>query len=394
MSSPTPKELSWSERLDWLRLIRSENVGPITFRQLLVRYGSARAALEALPELTRRSGRKRSLKICRPETAEAEIEALGRAGARLVGFCEASYPPALAALEEAPPLLSLIGRQDLAARPGIAVVGARNASANGRRFAQTIATDLARAGLLVVSGLARGIDAAAHKGALADGTAAVVAGGVDVVYPKENQALYDEIARAGLILSEMPPGTQPQASHFPRRNRIISGMSLGVVVVEAAPRSGSLITARLAGEQGRDLFAVPGSPLDPRAAGCNGLIREGATLVRSAEDVLEGLSPLLASPAMGAAARQRQLIPAVSPGVGRTSESVEETSGETQADSDDRARAAVRALLGPSAVSVDELVRECQFSAPVVATILLELELTGQLERHPGGRVALRLGGD
>ena len=275
---PAPRTLNPAERLDWLRLIRSENVGPVTFYQLLSRFGSAEAALAALPEIAHRGGRARALTICPRATAERELQQLHAAGSRFVAWGEPDYPAALAALDDAPPLISVKGDTTLFARNALAIVGARNASANGRRFARDIALQLGQQGLLVVSGLARGIDGAAHDGALATGTVAVVAGGIDQVYPEENRALHEQIAERGVIVAEMPVGTEPQARHFPRRNRIISGCALGVLVVEAALRSGSLITARFALEQGRDVFAVPGSPLDPRCRGTNDLIRNGAIL--------------------------------------------------------------------------------------------------------------------
>ena len=255
----------------------------------------------------------------------------------------------------------------------VAIVGARNASANGRRLARELAAGLGAADFVVVSGLARGIDAAAHAGALESGTIAVLAGGIDVVYPQENQELYDSIARQGLLVSEIALGTQPQASHFPRRNRLISGLSLGAVVVEAAPRSGSLITARQAADQGREVFAVPGSPLDPRARGCNGLIRQGATLVESADDVIESLAGMLKPPM--AEPPERDFGP------GKPPEPPESDLAACRAIMDD--------LLSPTPVPVDELIRECQFSPAVVQTVLLELELAGRIERHPGNRVAL-----
>ena len=286
------RNLNPAERLDWLRLIRSENVGPITFYQLLARFGSAEAALAALPEVARRGGRSRPLAIGSRAAAERELAALAQAGGRLLAWGEPEYPQALAAVDDAPPLISVKGSTHLLARRAVAVVGARNASANGRRFARDIALQLGQNGLLVVSGLARGIDAAAHVGALPTGTAAVLAGGIDKVYPEENRALHDEIAERGVLLAELPVGTEPQARHFPRRNRIISGASLGVLVVEAATRSGSLITARFALEQGREVFAVPGSPLDPRCHGTNDLIRNGATLVEGAGDILRELGPI------------------------------------------------------------------------------------------------------
>lgn len=384
------RPLTENERIDWLRLIRSENVGPITFRQLLRRFGSAAAALEALPELARRGGRARPLRLCPREAAEREIAALARAGGRLLAAAEPDYPEALAAVEDAPPLLSLLGDPGLLARRAVAMVGARNASTNGRRLAETIARDLGAAGLVVVSGLARGIDTAAHRGGLAGGTIAVLAGGVDVPYPPENEELHRAIAGRGLVVAEQPPGTQPLARHFPRRNRLISGLALGVLVVEAAPRSGSLITARLALEQGREVMAVPGSPLDPRCRGTNSLIRQGAALIESAADVLEQIGG-----ALGGAPAD-----AVRPGFGetgadRTAETREmardpAASAESPAESDiSAARAELEVQLGAAPVKVDELYRHCQISAPVLRIALLEMELAGRLERLPGNRVSL-----
>ena len=366
------RPLNPAERLDWLRLIRSENVGPITFYQLLARFGSAEAALAALPEIARRGGRAKPLAICPRNTAERELQQVQAIGARLVAWGEPDYPRALAAVDDAPPLISMKGKVALLERPAIAVVGARNASANGRRFARDIAAQLGHHGILVISGLARGIDAAAHEGAVATGTAAVLAGGIDQVYPEENRALQERIAEQGILVAEMPVGTEPQARHFPRRNRIISGVSLGVVVVEAAMRSGSLITARFALDQGREVFAVPGSPLDPRCRGTNDLIRNGAILVESVDDILRELAPHLAAPL---AERKRDFLtgPALSP-------------SETDLD---RARERVTQLLSPTPVPVDELVRQCQLSPALVITTLLELELGGHLERHPGNQVSL-----
>lgn len=368
------RALSPAEKTDWLRLIRSENVGPVTFRRLLERYGTARDALAALPDLARRGGRSKPVRICPKAEAEREMAALVRFGVHVIGHGEPGYPRRLRAVEDAPPLLLAIGNPHLLARPAIAIVGARNASGNGRQFARKLAADLsAQFGLLVVSGLARGIDTAAHEGSLAGGTCAVMAGGPDVVYPPENDRLHAAIAEGGVIVSEHALGTEPQARHFPRRNRIISGIAAGVVVVEASERSGSLITARLALEQGREVFAVPGSPMDPRCAGPNHLLREGATLVRDGRDVMEVLDPLLRRRELDddrAAAGPR--APAAPP-------------PEVAED----ARAAVLACLGASPVTVDEVIRECQLSAPVVATILLELELAGRLERHSGNRVSL-----
>lgn len=376
MSLPTERVLDETEHIAWLRLIRSENVGPITFRQLLSRFGTAERAVAALPDLAAKAGRRKSLRVYPQADAEDELARLAGFGGRLLACCEPDYPPALAALDDSPPVLQCLGSTSLGSRPAVAIVGARNASANGRRIAETLARDLANAGLLVASGLARGIDSAAHQGAGAKSTAAVLAGGVDVIYPPENESLYDEIREAGLILAEMPFGTRPQARHFPRRNRIISGMSLATLVVEAAPRSGSLITARYALEQGREVMAVPGSPLDPRARGCNALIRQGACLVESAEDVMEVISPLL-SPRL-----PRALRPASGP----------TAAPETRESDIEIARDGLLELLGATPVMVDELIRRCQVSPAVVTMALLELELAGRLERLPGNRVALLSG--
>jgi len=368
--------LSASERLDWLRLIRSENVGPRTFNRLLERFGGAGAALAALPDMARRGGLKRQIKIAGKAEAEREMEATLRFGARLVATAEPGYPTWLTALEDAPPLLCVLGSAQVLSKPMVAMVGARNASLNGRNFARRLAADLGRAGLVVTSGLARGIDTAAHQGSLSSGTVAVMAGGLDVIYPPENDGLWREIAETGTVVSEMPIGTQPQANHFPRRNRIISGLALGVVVVEANARSGSLITARFAADQGREVFAVPGSPMDPRAAGPNDLLRQGATLTETAADVMEVLGDLLRRPLAEPPRDLFRAAKATPP-------------AETEVDS---ARETVTSLLGPSAVTVDEIIRQCQLSASVVSLVLLELELAGRLERHPGNRVSLLIG--
>ena len=365
-------------RLDYLRLIRSENVGPITCRRLLEHYGDPGKALAALPELARRGGRKRPIRLCPAEEAERELTRLEDLGAVVVTLGEPAYPETLAAIDDPPPVLSLFGDPALLSRRSVGIVGARNASANGRRFARQLAAELGRAGLVVASGLARGIDAAAHEGALESGTVAVQAGGVDVVYPRENGDLYRRICEAGAVVSEMPANTVPQARHFPRRNRLVSGLSLGVLVVEAAPRSGSLITARFALEQGREVFAVPGSPLDPRARGCNHLIRQGAVLTESAEDVLEALEGYLA---------ERRIRPGPAPeAASRASESAGDEAAE--------ARSLVKDLLGPSPVLLDEVARQAQLSAAMVNRVLLELELAGRVVRHPGNRVSLAMDGD
>lgn len=365
--------LSADERRDWLRLIRTENVGPISFFQLLGLYGSAAKALRALPELSRRGGRTRPMAVCSRHEAEREVEALDRIGARLVALGEENYPPALAAIPDPPPLLALRGHMHLMRRPMLAVVGARNASANGNRFARHVAAELGREGLIIVSGLARGIDASAHHGALETGTLAVMAGGVDVVYPAENAELFEKIVAVGAVVSELPPGTVPQGRHFPRRNRIISGTSLGVLVVEATLRSGSLITARLALDQGREVFAVPGSPLDPRARGTNNLIRQGAALAEGGEDILAVLQDTIRAPLTEKRDEPFADLPAELPSEAELSE----------------ARRCVVERLAPTPVAVDEIVRQCQVTPALVLTVLLELELAGRLQRHPGNQVSL-----
>lgn len=369
LSTPPLPPLAATERLARLRLIRTESVGPVTWRRLLERYGTAARALAALPDLARQGGRRAPPVIPPVAAIEAELAAIDALGGRLLLIGDAGYPPALAAVDDAPPAIAVLGNPGLLARPAVAVVGSRNASVSGRRLAATLAADLGRAGLVVVSGLARGVDAAAHQGALATGTVAVVAGGLDVVYPPENRPLYAAIAAAGAIVAELPPGTQPLARHFPRRNRIIAGLAQGVVVVEAALHSGSLITARFALEQGRDVFAVPGSPLDPRARGGNDLIRQGAVLTEGAEDVLSALI-----------GRPRPLPDPPAP----VADAV-----EPEGDADDEARRRVAEGLSPTPVGVDEIIRTCQLSPRLVATILLEWELAGRLERHPGNRVSL-----
>ncbi len=366
----TQSNLSEDEKIDWLRLARTDNVGPVTFYRLIEAYGSAKRALEVLPELSKRGGGKKTLIPASERQAEQEYKALTKIKGRLITAACEDYPLALAATSDAPPVISVLGNPALMARSCIAMVGARNASLNGRKFAEKLARELGAAGQVVVSGLARGIDTAAHHGALQTGTIAVVAGGIDIIYPEENAGLYDRIKENGLIVAESPLGQKPFAQSFPRRNRIVSGLSKGVIVVEATMRSGSLITARLAGEQGRDVYAVPGHPLDPRAQGPNHLIREGATLVQSAADVLEMLRPIDA----------RMLR---EPGRGWVHDS---DAFGTDADDADRRR--ITGLLGPVPVPVDELVRQSGCAAGVVSLVLLELELAGRLERHAGGRVS------
>lgn len=351
-----------------LRLLRTAGIGPVAYRQLLARFGDAERALAALPTLARRGGGSPPVPadIGAVRREQARVAVLG---ANYLFIGDPDYPPLLAELHDAPPVLIQRGDTALMRRPCVAIVGARNASAAACRFARTLAHDLAAAGVTVVSGLARGIDTAAHVGSIAGGTIGVIASGIDVVFPPENAALQEEVATRGLLLAEQPPGTEPRARHFPYRNRIIAGLSQGTVVVEAAPRSGSLITARLAGEMGRDVMAVPGSPLDPRAQGCNGLIRDGAILIQSAVDVLEQIRPIDPRAVRAPAG---------------------DYTGPPPEDPDDAARAAITALIGHAAVPVDELVRQSGHGAAAVQMVLLELELAGRIDRHAGGRVSWR----
>ena len=368
--------LTDNERRDWLRLMMSENVGPATFRMLIERYGSAGDALEALPELSARGGLKRRIRIFPEDRAEAHLARAAALSARFVALGEADYPRLLEHIHDAPPMICVKGTVDILSRPCFAIVGARNASAPGRKLARSVARDLARAGFTIVSGLARGVDTAAHEASVDAATAAVLAGGIDTIYPPENDDLHRAIGERGLLVSEHPPGTKPQAQNFPRRNRVISGMSYGTLIVEAAKRSGSLITARMALEQNREVFAVPGSPLDPRAEGTNQLIRDGATLARSADDILEVLAPILDRALDGLAAHLREHSSAIAPVTGR-----EPPPPDT--------RARLMALLSPSPSDIDDLIRESGLDAGAVLTTLLELELAGTVERLPGQKVAL-----
>jgi DNA processing protein len=366
-------QLTDEQRLDWLRLIRSQNVGPRTFRSLVNHFGGARAALQALPSLARRGGASTTTQICSRADAEREFAAAAKLGVAFVALGEAGYPPRLQMIDDAPPLVAMRGHVQTLALPIVAIVGSRNASGAGLKFTQRIARELGEAGFAIVSGLARGIAAAAHGASLATGTIAALAGGHDRVYPPEHAGLLDAILPAGAALSEMPFGWEPRARDFPRRNRLISGLSLGVVVVEAAKRSGSLITARFAAEQGREVFAVPGSPLDPRAEGTNGLIKQGATPVTETSDIVSVLQPIM----------QEKELPAREPEL-----EAEQGGGE---DSEPAASERVRivGLLGPAPVSLDDLVRLSNSSPAVVRMVLLELEIAGRLERHGGGLVSL-----
>jgi DNA processing protein len=375
--------LSDEQRLDWLRLIRSENVGPRTFKALFNRYGGARAALAALPELARRGGALRPPHVTTVAEAEREMVAARRLGVRLVALGEPDYPSALQAIDDAPPLIGVRGKLELMQQPAVGIVGARNASAAGLMFAERIARELGDAGFVIVSGLARGIDGAAHRGSLARGTIAVVAGGQDRPYPPAHADLLETIAGAGAVVSEMPMGWSPRGRDFPRRNRIISGLVMGVVVVEAARRSGSLITARRALDHGREVFAVPGSPIDPRSEGTNDLLKQGATLVTAAADVVAALEPMLGRPF------ERPLDEPAPITLPLPFAAGADGPGPDGPGQDGRARDGITALLGPTPVAVDDLIRWSGAPPATVLTTLLELELAGRLDRQRGGRVAL-----
>ena len=366
--------LTDEQRLDWLRLIRSPNIGPRTFRTLINHFGGARAALEALPSLARRGGASGAPQICTRADAERELAAAETLGVAVVALGEPGYPPRLQMIDDAPPLVGIRGQAAALELPMVAIVGSRNASGAGMKFTQRIARELGEAGFAVVSGLARGIDAAAHRASLPTGTIAVLAGGQDRVYPAEHLELLDDLLSAGAALSEMPMGWEPRGRDFPRRNRLISGLSLGVVIVEAAKRSGSLITARFALEQGREVFAVPGSPLDPRAEGTNGLIKQGATPVTETSDIVSVLEPIL----------EQKRIPR------QDGEQQPAESGffeGTELGTDERTR--ILGLLGPTPVLIDDLVRLSKGSPSLVRMVLLELEIAGRIERHGGGLVSL-----
>jgi DNA processing protein len=366
---------AWTDHIDCLRLIRTEGVGPVTYRRLIDRYRTPAAALDALPRLARAGGRTNPPVTISSSDAERELERTNALGGRMVFLGDPDYPPLLAMTDDAPPCLIMSGDAALAMLRCVAAVGGRNASANGQRMAENLAAELA-VSVVVVSGLARGIDTAAHEGAMRTGrTIAVVAGGIDQPYPPENADLHRRIAGTNLLITESPIGTVPQARHFPRRNCIIAGLSLGVVVVEAALRSGSLITARIAQEVGREVFAVPGSPLDPRARGGNDLIRQGAILVETAADILDNL------PMDPGAPRPLKA------GFGEPEPSLLDEPAAL--DHPPEARSAILSLLSPEPTMVDDLVRRCHLSPSVTVAVLLELELAGRIETLPGSRVAL-----
>ncbi len=365
-------------RLDALRLIRTDNIGPITFYQLVERYGSAAEALKALPELSQRGGRKKPLTAPPEKEILREYKALQKLGGRIITYADKEYPLALTATDDAPPILSIIGNSDLLNKSCLAIVGARNASLNGNKFASKLAHNLGARNQIIVSGLARGIDTAAHQGSINSGTIAVVASGIDVVYPEENQKLYEEIAEKGLVIAESALGAKPYAAAFPRRNRIVSGISKGVIVVEATKRSGSLITARLAGEQGRDVYAVPGSPFDPRASGPNHLIREGATLIRNADDIMEILMNFSGNSLREPPTNTINFTPPLNC-----------NSTENDDSNPEKRQDEILSHLSFTPISVDELIRACHLNISALQTTLLELELAGRIKRLPGNKISL-----
>ena len=373
MPAPLPQaRLDDRQRLACLRLIRSDNVGPATFRALINHFGGAETALAALPELARRGG-GRAPRICTADRAEAELARAAKVGAQPIFTIEPGYPPLLAEIEPPPPMLYVRGRLELMTRPMVAIVGARDGSAAGQTLARRFAIALGRAGYVVASGLARGIDGAAHEAAMATGTVAVLAGGIDVVYPPEHADLHARIGVAGCLVTEMPPGFTPRGQDFPRRNRIISGVSFGVLVVEAARRSGTLITARMAAEQGREVFAIPGHPLDPRAEGTNHLLKTGAILVTEAEDIITALAPMHAPTLPLPMRTEVQALEA--PPAAAAPHPPTLLSGASVAER-------VWSALGAAPVDIDVLGRATGFPAREIQVALLELDLAGRLTRH------------
>ena len=375
-------ELTRDQKIDWLRLIRSENVGPVTFRDLISHFGTAAAALDAIPDLAKRGGAASRIRVCGHEQAETEYARCEALGARFLAMGEPAFPPMLRTVDPCPPLVCVRGNGDLFFRNALSVVGSRNASISGVKLTGTISRNLGKEGYVIVSGLARGIDAAAHKAALEAGTIAVFAGGVDRIFPEENQELAEQILENdGAFISEMPIGWQPRAKDFPRRNRIIAALSKAVLVVEAARRSGSLITARLANEAGRLVLAVPGSPFDPRSEGTNRLIQQGASLVTSAEDVLEQIAPLDRDAPDSPDAMDEPGFDLESGGDGLPEGRVQETSDEM--------REKIAAAIGPSPVEIDDIIRYSGATPGEVQLVLIELALAGRLERHAGNRVSI-----
>lgn len=375
--------LSDQERISCLRLARSESIGPVTFRELLDHFGSAAKALDAVPELSRRGGARRPIHLCSEADAVRELEAASRIGSRLVFAIEPDYPPLLARIEAPPPLLCVKGRDGLLKAPAIAIVGSRQCSAAGAQMTRLFANRLANAGFVIVSGLARGIDRVAHESSLAAGTIAVLAGGIDWIYPPEHAELQSRISCEGCLVTDRPPGFRPRDKDFPRRNRIIAGLVHGVVVIEAAARSGTLVTARHANDLGREVFALPGHPLDPRAEGTNRLIKQGATLVTSAEDVIDVLRPIVGldecSPT--GAANSVMIAPTAAP-----------LRASAPSTADEQEISAVLTALGPAPTAIDAIARTTGLSVQVVQIALLELDLAGRVERHGASLVALKSG--
>lgn len=365
------KQLSDQEKIDWLRLIRTENIGPITFYELIRKFGSANDILRRLPMLVKNGGKKDSIFIPSEAAAAKEIEQLEKFGGQFIFAAEANYPHNLSFLEDAPPVIASIGNLDLLSQSSVSIVGARNSSMNGEKLATNMAQRLGKDGFVITSGLARGIDRHAHIGGLETGTIGVVAGGINVLYPPENKDIYERMKSEGLILAEMPFGTEPIARLFPKRNRIVSGISRGILVVEATLKSGSLITARMALEQGREVFAVPGSPFDPRCKGTNHLIKEGANLVEKVEDILAVLEET----------KQVAFLD--------ESESSYDAGPVAELDETDvaSARDAILEHIGPTPIDLNELVNRLEQSKPFILTALLELELAGQIIREPGGKI-------
>jgi len=369
------RNLSFTEKRDWLRLSRTPKVGPVAFRELIRRYKTAGSALQAVPDHLGKLGKQITLAIPDPDIIEKEMIAMDEMGVRLLAACEPDYPTYLKAIDPPPPLICVRGQIEILHKPCVAIIGSRNASAIGLRFARQIATELGDAGFTVVSGLARGIDTSAHQGALETGTAAVLGGGVDHIYPRQNTELYHDISARGALISESPLGYRATARDFPRRNRIISGLSSGVVVIEAAERSGTLITARYALEQNREVLAVPGSPLDPRTKGCNRLIRQGAGLVETTDDIINALTDL--SP----------------PGIAEPAETYvdDETNWSDLEHDIEKAHTVLLELCSPTPTPRDEIVRQSGLPYPVVAAALMELELAGNILVEGDGRVCLNV---
>lgn len=373
---PFKIQLSDEQRINWLRLLRSENVGAVTFRQLINQFGGAEAALAALPELSQKGGRHKPIKICSYEQAKKELAAAHKLGSQLIAMGENDYPPWLNALDNPIPLIYVKGQINLVQQPIIGIVGARNGSAIGQKFTRIIASELGREGFVIASGLARGIDTSAHQASLDTGTIAVLAGGLNITYPPENAELQKQISETGLLISECPPGFKPRGQDFPRRNRIISGLSVAVLVIEAAARSGSLVTARFALEQGREVFAVPGNPLDPRAVGTNNLIKNGANILTKAQDVIDIVAPIL-----GRSANRQQ---------GELNMSSIELQPMNYDDITLSDRERIIQALSPTPIDIDEIIRHTEIEARIVHIILLELDLAGRLERHGGQMISLK----